>query len=1004
MDTTTAWSEGHMPSFEIGEQGEDWEDWLRWDPAAEPTSPEDGTFHSGSSKNDSPIQDPALPAMDSGLFGKSAVNDTLAPPLIMGEDGLDFGLGRVPDDETFMFGASANAGSSDFNFDTDTNSFQPATHAGDSKVDANTGWALPSNAPAPDVDLTTLLHANNHQPFQTAGSSTSGLTPPGIQNHSSPASTSQNRTSVSSHSPASANNPPKKRGGRKRKAETQITKDEDQNNSNGDSGADGEDPPTKTSHNVIEKRYRNNLNDKIVELRNSVPSLRAMGRTNGGEDNEDLEGLTPAHKLNKATVMAKATEYIKHLEKRNKTMADEMAGLQSRLAAVEAAIGSNRDRTSSGQNSPSNTNGSVRSRQTSSGSLNGSQAQQTYLSVPQEQNHYLTQQQQQAAVQQQQQYMQQQQQPVYARPPHDPAHAQHQQQHQQQYVYGRGGGVMNKVMMGAMAGIMVMEGFSEQQSDDSKQLGAMPGLGHLFKRDTAISSSSPAALTRQALVPMVKVLCIVGALMYILAPLLTWTPKKNKKTHPVVRLPQAPSLASPVEVRRKAWLTAVQTVYVPKHFLLEVAAVTSKMVKLSLRRLIGSETWNALTGTNKEEEAARTKAWDIAIDAQLAGGDQEVSYYRLLLTLMASGTLPDSPTRLMQKAVHFRVFFWEVANAGYGNMSGFKSFTENVGRIYWDSARRQQRELVHAKAQGRPTAEDGVEVLPDHLAALLELECDDVLSDEMIQRAWNLAWNKRSAYNTSGNAARDAVVEDHAIRSPLDAVAAWYANMTIDDSLLDAFGESPSQYDMEYYIGLAVSIAPPASATHVRALAAKAVLSNVNRENNVLAALEALPVANAAECSTMNVVEHAPAPPEIGLALTMAKLFSLLSSSAPPSAQARAYTAIPNLRLQPSNITLLTAVAVYRLIRTTGRERRIPVHTAHGLEEMAASLRLWIGTSAGRKAGLEHDDCGRVVEVCLNIAKRFGGWDEKDRDSGYGGSPGCSPVRERSEVGTGLVV
>ncbi|KAI7267490.1 hypothetical protein KC335_g7687, partial [Hortaea werneckii] len=512
MDTTTAWSEGHMPSFEIGEQGEDWEDWLRWDPAAEPTSPEDGTFHSGSSKNDSPIQDPALPAMDSGLFGKSAVNDTLAPPLIMGEDGLDFGLGRVPDDETFMFGASENACPSDFNFDTDTNSFQPATHAGDSKVDANTGWALPSNAPAPDVDLTTLLHANNHQPFQTAGSSTSGLTPPGIQNHSSPASTSQNRTSVSSHSPASANNPPKKRGGRKRKAETQITKDEDQNNSNGDSGADGEDPPTKTSHNVIEKRYRNNLNDKIVELRNSVPSLRAMGRTNGGEDNEDLEGLTPAHKLNKATVMAKATEYIKHLEKRNKTMADEMAGLQARLAAVEAAIGSNRDRTSSGHNSPSNTNESVRSRQTSSGSLNGAQTQQTYLSVPQEQNHYLTQQQQQAAVQQQQQYMQQQQQPVYARPPHDPAHAQHQQQHQQQYVYGRGGGVMNKVMMGAMAGIMVMEGFSEQQSDDSKQLGALPGLGHLFRRDTAISSSSPAALTRQALVPMVKVLCIVGAL------------------------------------------------------------------------------------------------------------------------------------------------------------------------------------------------------------------------------------------------------------------------------------------------------------------------------------------------------------------------------------------------------------------------------------------------------------------------------------------------------------
>lgn len=61
----------------------------------------------------------------------------------------------------------------------------------------------------------------------------------------------------------------------------------------------------KSSHNMIEKRYRNNLNDKIAELRDSVPSLRVMSKheqdededMNGGE--EDLQGLTPAHKLNK---------------------------------------------------------------------------------------------------------------------------------------------------------------------------------------------------------------------------------------------------------------------------------------------------------------------------------------------------------------------------------------------------------------------------------------------------------------------------------------------------------------------------------------------------------------------------------------------------------------------------------------------------------------------------------------------------------------------------------
>jgi hypothetical protein len=66
----------------------------------------------------------------------------------------------------------------------------------------------------------------------------------------------------------------------------------------------------KSSHNMIEKRYRNNLNDKIAELRDSVPSLRVMSKSLAGggdgdddegddDDAEDLQGLTPAHKLNK---------------------------------------------------------------------------------------------------------------------------------------------------------------------------------------------------------------------------------------------------------------------------------------------------------------------------------------------------------------------------------------------------------------------------------------------------------------------------------------------------------------------------------------------------------------------------------------------------------------------------------------------------------------------------------------------------------------------------------
>jgi len=131
-------------------------------------------------------------------------------------------------------------------------------------------------------------------------------------------------------------------------------------NCSSDSNSDGEDeisthssarhpPIKKTAHNMIEKRYRTNLNDKIALLRDSVPSLRVMTRKcsraegqddkDGDEDmEEDLQGLTPAHKLNKATVLSKATEYIGHLEKRNKHLQKENASLKSRIEAFEMLL------------------------------------------------------------------------------------------------------------------------------------------------------------------------------------------------------------------------------------------------------------------------------------------------------------------------------------------------------------------------------------------------------------------------------------------------------------------------------------------------------------------------------------------------------------------------------------------------------------------------------------------------------------------------------------------
>jgi hypothetical protein len=60
-------------------------------------------------------------------------------------------------------------------------------------------------------------------------------------------------------------------------------------------------PVKKTAHNMIEKRYRTNLNDKIAALRDSVPSLRVNDKKGpGGEGvHDDLQGVDLPHKLNK---------------------------------------------------------------------------------------------------------------------------------------------------------------------------------------------------------------------------------------------------------------------------------------------------------------------------------------------------------------------------------------------------------------------------------------------------------------------------------------------------------------------------------------------------------------------------------------------------------------------------------------------------------------------------------------------------------------------------------
>lgn len=751
---------------------------------------------------------------------------------------------------------------------------------------------------------------------------------------------------------------------------------------------DKQPPVKKTAHNMIEKRYRTNLNDKIAALRDSVPSLRVMSRGNGTveeeDDPEDLEGLTPAHKLNKATVLSKATEYIRHLEKRNKRLTDDLHAMKMRLDSYEKMPISAPMAMANAVNTPEG----LRYQDDPFGSsVQGppvSGPPQGMIPVPENMaNLHRGMAQGPHFAPQNNSY------PVYTTAPGRPGMP------GPPLVNGRrNNGMVGKLMVGSLAGLMIMEGLSEREQLDEEPAGrglfSLPiNIVQFLTPRVSVGGVS----TQLSLLPLVKLVLVLGAVFYIFAPLFDFKPKSRKKTMPGITLSPAPSLASPVEVRQKAWLTAIQTVWVPRHnFLLEAAALGLKTLKLSTRKVIGWHGYALLTGTTKEQEAARIKAWEIALDAQLTGGDAEISWSRLILTLMASGTLPDTPARLMLKALHIRVLLSEVANAGYGSWYMFEELSAKISRHYWNAARIEHRILAGSSSKDNKE----VEPLPDHLAALLNKECDEVLIDSIIQRAYNLAWNKPSADNTTVDESMDGVVEDFAISSTLDALAAWYSSFVLSRALVGYLATDSVKLtdNVKQDLDLATCTAPPTSCAKLRALVAKAVLIDEDRSTHINAAFRALPSQPSSttledniaspRAVLMNLVGDTPIAAEIRTALTLAKCLALVESSN-DEARLRATFVVNGYYLPESSVTILSFVAGYKTINYFLQDETVRAESKQGLERMSSSLRVWIGREAGRRSGLQTKTRGKIVERCLDISKMLVGMGEitEDTDAGY---------------------
>lgn len=663
-------------------------------------------------------------------------------------------------------------------------------------------------------------------------------------------------------------------------------------------------------------------------------------------------------------VLSKATEYIQHLEKRNKKLEAENVAQKARIAAFETLFRSG----SMGINpNPMNNTFQFPPDYVTPGH-SPTQEPQGMMPVPEDVRRLQVNMNPQIYQVPEEQYRRPMQQP------NGPNGWQN-------------GGYFGRMMVGTLAGLMIMEGFSEaEQHDDStgaRGLFALPtqllhGLSRGVHNSLNISFMgyhSPAAQT----LGHFKALLAIGALLYVFLPSLFLSSPKSKsgKEHSATVV-AAPSLASPIQVRRQAWLTAIQTVWVPRHnFFLEAAALCLKMLKLSMRNVVGAQGYAYITGITQQQEAARVKAWEIALDAQLAGGDAEINMSRLTLTLLASGTLPDSPARLMLKALHIRVLLWEVGNAGFNGLYMFHEAAAKMARGKWNEARELQKLMLHTK-------EDAGDALPDHLAVLLEQDCDEVLSDAISQRAYNLAWDLPTSRNAvTSTTEMNSVVDDFAIRSPLDAVAAWFSSTILQRALAVSLASQETDTESRQLvledIELANRTATIGSGAEIRALVARALIAPEKRGAAIAAALQAISHSKQeSETNSIYPNTHFHSIPDIKMSLHCAMAIAYLDRYPAPHNPEYVHFTLRSMR--PTTFSLLSFTAVFKLMERVHGHRLVAASCGNELEFLAGRLRMWIGGTEGERSALGRDLKVELGRRCMDVTKHVIGM----VDAGYG--------------------
>lgn len=642
------------------------------------------------------------------------------------------------------------------------------------------------------------------------------------------------------------------------------------------------------SHSVVEKRYRTNLNDKIAELRQSVPSLRE-----GSQSPEDVAVSSPSLKYNKATILTKAIEYIQHLEKRNAFLEDTNNMLRNHRCDISTTI---YEKSPALEKEPSKDGSSISSNSLSRSPSSGITTDEPrgMISVPEDIRRL-----RESVLPQ----------PHYA---DSISYETNTEGTSSSNISVRGGKLIGKLMLGSLAGLMIMDGVGgTREGGRDRGLFALPVPSLLpFLRMLWNIQSHPSTLPyNRFLLPLARGFIVFAMLGIILFLYLFNSKPKIGRVRVAFDKSISRDSASPLEMRQNAWLTAIQTVRVPRHTMLpELLALILETHAYLARKVIGWRRYSWLTGRNEEDEVARVRAYDIAIDAQLVGGDTELSRSRLVLTLWASGTLPVSPARLMLKALHIRLTFWQASRSLW-----ITRVIDCAGRHLAYSQWRLAQELIDSpKISKNSGASDP---LPNHLVRLLQQPIDEIMTDNAIRNAHNYAWNRD--FLDPGDGDCNLHSEDTASLGSLDALAVWVSNSNLHKAL-SAFVECSVSKTIQSQIALALGTAPPGSLSSIRALTAAAALYEADREVNIACVLQSISLSSdcllSASSPTVPLIPS-DACQDIPIAIDCAQaMIALVSSKSSSSGLPRALEVLEKALSGPRSMKPLARAATYQLM------------------------------------------------------------------------------------------